>query len=213
MWVTSELGFGTAKVKFMASRFPLTLTGPRAFPSNVVAILVVCTAFVLITAAAGCLREEDLTIEQRSHQLASQLMCPVCDGQTIDGSNAQIAQDMRAKVHELLEDGDSNDEIREYFIVRYGEGILAAPASSGFNLIAWIVPMIIVAGGIGTVLLTIKNMRRSNMASKAFATRIAAIDSELSEYLHQVDSELSAISIKEAGQKDARHAPNDWADS
>ena len=197
----------------MASRFPPTLTGPRAFPGNVVAILVTCTAFVLITATTGCIREEDLTIEQRSHQLASQLMCPVCDGQTIDGSNAQIAQDMRAKVYELLKGGDSNDEIREYFIIRYGEGILAAPPRTGFNLIAWIVPMIIVTGGIGTVLLTIKNMRRSNMASKVFAGRPAAIDPALSKYLHQVDSELSAISTKEAKQKNASHASNDRADS
>ncbi|MGB1749130.1 MAG: cytochrome c-type biogenesis protein CcmH, partial [Dehalococcoidia bacterium] len=44
----------------------------------------------------GCLTEDDLSLEQRSHQLASELMCPVCDGQTIDGSNAQISQDMRA---------------------------------------------------------------------------------------------------------------------
>ena len=67
--------------------------------------------------------------------------------------------------------------------------------------------------GIGIVLLTIKNMRRSNMASKAFTRPSAAIDPELSEYLHQVDSELSSISTKEAGQKDASHAPNDRADS
>ena len=45
----------------------------------------------------GCIREEDITLEQRMHQLTNQLMCPVCDAQTIDGSNAQISQDMRAK--------------------------------------------------------------------------------------------------------------------
>ena len=80
-----------------------------------------------MAAATGCIREDDLSLEQRSHQLGGQLMCPVCDGQTIDGSNAQIAQDMRAKVRELLDTGSTNAQVKDYFVVRYGEEILAAP--------------------------------------------------------------------------------------
>ena len=118
-------------------------------------------------------------------------MCPVCDAQTIDGSNAQIAQDMRAKVRELLDTGITNAEIKDYFVVRYGEEILAAPGGGGFNSIAWIVPFFIVGGGIGIVLLTVRNLRRSNARSADLA--VAGADTGqngLSEYLAQVDRDL-----------------------
>ena len=149
---------------------------------------------VMLTTAVACIREEDITVEQRSHQLAGQLMCPVCDGQTIDGSNAQIAQDMRAKVRELLDTGLSNAEVKDYFVVRYGEEILAAPEGGGFSLIAWIVPFFIAFGGIGIALLTVRNLRRSNRRSVGLA--VAGGDSgaeanDLSKYLAQVDRDLS----------------------
>ncbi len=120
-------------------------------------------------------------------------MCPVCEGQTIDGSSAQISQDMREKVRELLDDGKTNAEVKEYFVLRYGEEILAAPEGSGFNMIAWIVPFFIVFGGVGIALLTIRNLRRSNIRSAApivAATVKNDVSEDLAEYLAQVDRDL-----------------------
>ena len=51
----------------------------RRFPNNVVATAFLLLTFVTVVTAVGCIREDDLTLEQRSHQLAGQLMCPVCD--------------------------------------------------------------------------------------------------------------------------------------
>lgn len=139
----------------------------------------------------GCLTEDDLSLEQRSHQLASELMCPVCDGQTIDGSNAQISQDMRAKVDELLIAGNTNSEIKDYFVVRYGEEILAAPSRSGFNMLAWIAPIVIVVGALAIALWTIRNMRRSTdqlVASTAQSTQ------SIDQFLEQVDRDLGGSS-------------------
>ena len=143
---------------------------------------------VILVAAMGCIREDDLTLEQRSHQLAAQLMCPVCDGQTIDGSNAQIAQDMRVKVRELLDSGSTNAQIKDYFVVRYGEEILAAPSGRGFNLIAWIVPFFIVSGGIAIALVTIRNLKRSNARSSGVASAGSG-SADLAEYLARVDKD------------------------
>jgi cytochrome c-type biogenesis protein CcmH len=173
--------------KVMASRIPFVLSGPRALPGKAASFWIAAVIFVLLVATSGCIREEDITLEQRAHQLAAQLMCPVCDGQTIDGSSAQISQDMRLKVRELLDRGDTNAEIKDYFVLRYGPEILAAPEGSGFNLLAWIVPVFIVVGGVGIALLAIKNMRNSGMRAQKANVEV---EDDLSEYLAQVDRDL-----------------------
>ena len=156
---------------------------------------------VVMMITFGCIREEDITLEQRMHQLTNQLMCPVCDAQTIDGSNAQISQDMRAKVQELLQEGKSNSEIKDYFVLRYGEDILAAPKGIGFNLLAWIMPIFIVLGGISIAFLALKNMRRSN--TQAAMTGMPK-QHELSKYLKQVDTDLGIHEDKNSQD----HNPN-----
>ncbi len=143
--------------------------------------------FLLVAATAACIREEDITIEQRLYQLSGQLLCPVCSGQTIDGSNAQIAQDMRAKVRDLLDSGNTNAEIKEYFVARYGQEILASPEGGGFNLIAWIVPVFIAFGGIGIALLTIRNLKRSHAR---VAVSAGGGRADLSEFLARIDQDL-----------------------
>jgi cytochrome c-type biogenesis protein CcmH len=189
----------------MASRFPLIVIGPRALSVRPAAVLLASTMIAIFAVATGCIREDDLTLEQRAHQLYSQLMCPVCDAQTIDGSNAPIAQSMRLKVRELLDDGKTNSEIKEYFVLRSpeGEAILAAPEGGGFNLLAWIVPFFITFGGIGIALLTIRNLRRSNARSAEFAAAgsgSATDQNDLAKYLAQVDRDLGISPIPAAGK-------------
>ena len=203
----------------MASRFPLIVIGPRALSVRPAAVLLASTMIAIFAVATGCIREDDLTLEQRAHQLYSQLMCPVCDAQTIDGSNAPIAQSMRLKVRELLDDGKTNSEIKEYFVLRSpeGEAILAAPEGGGFNLLAWIVPFFITFGGIGIALLTIRNLRRSNARSAEFAaagSRSATDQNDLAKYLAQVDRDLGISPIPAAGKAGpGTPSPDEKADS
>tara|TARA_Y100001936_G_scaffold188083_1_gene186196 strand:- start:1144 stop:1500 length:357 start_codon:yes stop_codon:yes gene_type:complete len=100
---------------------------------------------------------------------------------------------MRLKVRELLEEGNTNAQIREYFVVRYGEEILAAPGGRGFNRLAWIVPVVIVVGAIGIALFTIKNMRDSSLKKQTAAGTSEAVseyESDLDDYLAKVDRDL-----------------------
>ena len=200
----------------MASRFPFILIGPRALPNNSALLAVVGLFLIIFVSAIGCIREEDITLEQRSHQLAAQLMCPVCDGQTIDGSNAQIAQDMRLKVRELLDEGKTNGEVKDYFVLRYGEEILAAPDGSGFNLLAWVVPVFIVFGGIGIALLAIKNMRKAGLQAQSSPTP-AQRNGDLSDFLAQVDRDLSGTQDSRASAQESKSPkpsnPNEEANS
>ena len=183
----------------MATRLLSKLIGSHTLPNKTIVIASPIILLIVMMNTIGCIREEDITLEQRMHQLTNQLMCPVCDGQTIDGSNAQISQDMRAKVQELLDIGKSNSEIKDYFVLRYGEHILAAPKGVGFNLLAWIMPVFIVLGGISIAFLALKNMRRSNTQTELASTTERR---DLSEYLKQVDKDLGIHENKNAQDQD-----------
>jgi len=191
----------TGKYSPMATRLLSKLIGSHTLPNKNIVITSPILLFVVMIITFGCIREEDITLEQRMHQLTNQLMCPVCDAQTIDGSNAQISKDMRAKVQELLHEGKSNSEIKDYFILRYGEDILAAPTGIGFNLLAWIMPIFIVLGGISITFLALKNMRCSN--TKAALT-VTSNQQDLSKYLTQVDTDLGIYEDKNSQD----HNPN-----
>jgi len=203
----------------MASRIPFVMTGPRAFavgafPLRTLAISLTTLFLLALLSLTGCVREEDITLEQRAHQLAGELMCPVCDGQTIDGSNAQIAIDMRLKVRERLEAGDTNAEVRDYFVDRYGEEILAAPERSGFNLLAWVVPIVIVVGGIGIALVTIKNLRKAGLQAQeenVLSQPSQEDDNNLEKFLAQVDRDLGISPETDSGEQPK--APNEDSSS
>ena len=81
--------------------------------------------------------------ESRSQYLFENLMCPVCDGQTISESQSQLSKNMRSIVRIKLEEGLTNEEILEYFQSKYGTSILSNPPKSGFYSIVWLVPIIV----------------------------------------------------------------------
>ena len=161
-------------------------------------LLVLSTALVIFVASA-CISEDDLTIDQRAYQLSQQLMCPVCDGQTLDQSQAQISEDMKAVVREKLETGETNQEIRTYFVERYGELVLAAPTTSGFSLVAWAMPLLIFLAG---VLVVINAMRRMRSKPATLAANVSpssndtpepeSDEDDLTEYLKRVDAEIAS---------------------
>ena len=160
---------------------------PRLLTSLVVAMF-------LVASLAGCVKEDDLTPDQRAYRLDSELMCPVCDGQTIDQSHAQIAEDMKQTVREKIAAGESNQEIRDYFVDRYGEIVLASPEASGFNLIVWLMPVVIGGGGALAVFWVLKNMR-SQSSSAGTDSTISLQDRQLEQYLVRVDRDTGVSNV------------------
>lgn len=88
----------------------------------------------------------DAALELRARELAKVLRCPVCQGENIDESNAEVSRDLRLLVRERLVAGDSDSQVLDYVTDRYGEYVLFEPDSSGANLILWL------AGPAGLVL-------------------------------------------------------------
>ena len=80
----------------------------------------------------------DPILEERARDISKDLRCLVCQNESIDDSNASLAKDLRILVRERLVAGDSDDEVLNFIVDRYGEFALLKPRSDGFNLILWL---------------------------------------------------------------------------
>ena len=112
--------------------------GKSIISSNII-ILLISFLFILIS----CISNTDQT-NNREYNLFSQIMCPICDGQTIAESQASIAEDMKKMIRDQIKDGKEDKEILKYFEERYGQEILSNPIPKGFNLTIWIAPILII---------------------------------------------------------------------
>lgn len=80
---------------------------------------------------------DDPAMEARAREISAELRCVVCRGENIDESNATIARDLRLLVRERLVEGDSNDEVIDFIVDRYGEYVLMKPTTDGANVLLW----------------------------------------------------------------------------
>jgi cytochrome c-type biogenesis protein CcmH len=93
---------------------------------------------------------KDQALEKRAREISSGLRCLVCQNQSIDDSDAQLAKDLRLLVRERLVAGDTNDEVENFLVQRYGEFVLLKPAFRAHTLLLWLTPaLVLVLGGIG----------------------------------------------------------------
>jgi cytochrome c-type biogenesis protein CcmH len=106
------------------------------------------------------------TIDDRARALDSEIRCPVCQGTSIADSPAAFAAEMRAVVLEQLRAGMSDQQLRDFFVERYGVWILLAPPAQGPQLILWLAPAIALTGG---ALLLVYRARRSGHADPQLA--------------------------------------------
>src|SRR5436190_23753235 len=88
------------------------------------------------------------TLDQRVHDVASQLKCLVCQGESVADSPATLSLQMRGVIRQQLQSGKSEQEVIQYFVSRYGDRILLSPPWQGLTLLAWLVPIALMVGGI-----------------------------------------------------------------
>jgi cytochrome c-type biogenesis protein CcmH len=98
-------------------------------------------------------RLADPALEARARALSTELRCLVCQNQSIDDSDAQLAKDLRVLVRERLAAGDSDEEVIDYLVARYGEFVLLKPRLQGWGWIVWLAPPALLAvAGLGAYL-------------------------------------------------------------
>lgn len=82
--------------------------------------------------------------QKRYHVLVEELRCPKCQNQNLSGSNSPIAADLRRELHRMIEQGESDDEIKEFMVKRYGNFVLYRPPLDKNTVILWSLPAVLV---------------------------------------------------------------------
>lgn len=100
-------------------------------------------------------------LDARTTAIASTLRCPVCQGESIQDSPSQLAQQMRAVVKDRLRAGESPEEIKAYFVGRYGEWILLEPKMTGLNILLYVLPVVLVLGGLAFVVMLVRRWTKA----------------------------------------------------
>ena len=96
---------------------------------------------------------KDPALEARARAMSAQLRCLVCQNQSIDDSDAPLARDLRSLIREHLQKGESDSEIMDYVVDRYGEFVLLKPRLTTQTLVLWGTPFAVLALAAGMLLL------------------------------------------------------------
>lgn len=99
-------------------------------------------------------------VDARAHAIAVSLRCPVCQGLSVADSTSEAAVMFQRRIHELVAMGYTDDQIRDYFVERYGEWILLDPASGGLNDMLYVLPALLLGVGGLRVFATVVAWRR-----------------------------------------------------
>lgn len=126
---------------------------------------------LLLSVPALAVRPDEMLadpgLEARARTISEGLRCLVCQNQSIDDSDADLAHDLRVLVRERLTAGDSDQQVRDYLVARYGEYVLLNPVMAPHTLLLWIAaPVVLVIGGIVVLL----GARRKRVAGQAALT-------------------------------------------
>jgi len=113
-------------------------------------VLAVAALLLLAVLAGPAWGLSDREIDLRVQGITEMLRCPTCQGISVRDSEASFSQQIRAKVRRMVEEGQSDDDIKAYFVSRYGEWILRAPPAQGLGLVVWLAPLgaLVLAGGL-----------------------------------------------------------------
>ena len=159
--------------------------------------LVPVGVLVLVLALFPSIVSAEEAMSPKALEISNNLNCPVCEGQSVRDSNSQLARDMRRTVQERLDAGYTEDEVYDYFVDRYGVGILRNPPKSGFFMTLWWAPVIGLA--IGALVLGTFVTQRKRKQSDGEApddqgkSADSGADDDLSEYeaklLRELDSD------------------------
>lgn len=122
-------------------------------------------ACIAIAQAIDPLPFKDHAQEVRFQNLTRELRCLVCQNENLADSNADLARDLRHEVFNLMQQGKSDEEIKQYLVDRYSDFVLYDPPVQGSTLLLWFGPLVILLAGAAVVVVTVR--RRARPANAA----------------------------------------------
>jgi cytochrome c-type biogenesis protein CcmH len=126
----------------------------RSGRGGAVALLLLLSAFA---APAYAVQPSEMladpTLEARARALSAELRCMVCQNQSIDDSDAPLAADIRVLLRERIEAGDTDEQVMDFLVARYGEFVLLKPRLNAHTALLWITPfaVLLIGGGIAAL--------------------------------------------------------------
>lgn len=116
----------------------------KSFLTSLVLVLALCLPAAAVTPDEIL---DDPVLEERARDISLNLRCLVCQNQSIDDSDAGLAKDLRVLVRERLVEGDTNNEVIDFVVARYGEYVLLKPQFSVQNMALWATPLVVLLLG------------------------------------------------------------------
>ena len=126
----------------------------------------------------------DPVLEDRARELSKVIRCLVCQNESIDSSNADLARELRILVRERLTAGDSDAEVLDFLVARYGEFVLLRPRMTPANYLLWFGPAVLLMFGIAGIALYFKH-RRSGASAAGSAGLSAEEEAHIARLIYR----------------------------
>ena len=149
------------------------------------ALVILVLVVVIIPAAA---QGGDPGADEK--QLTQELWCPICNGIRLDVCEQKVCEQMREQIAIDLEAGKTTEQIKQEFIEFYGPSVLGEPPREGFSLLAWIVPVLLLVGGLADIVVLTRRWTRKP-APTAVPSAVPGTSQPEDPYLARVNRELS----------------------
>jgi cytochrome c-type biogenesis protein CcmH len=130
----------------------------------------------------------DAALEARARALSKELRCMVCQNQSIDDSEAPLAHDLRVLVRERLKAGDSDGQVLDYLVARYGEFVLLKPRFERHTALLWLAPLGVLLAGALTIVAGVVRRRAGAAAGAAPPPQLTPAEKERLANLVETDA-------------------------
>ena len=141
-------------------------------------------------AVAACQAGEEIPfLERRAQVLNRSIMCPVCPGESIDQSQNELAVQMRAIVDEQLAQGRTEEQIKAFFVERYGPSVLLEPPRSGVGLVLWLLPPVVLLIAVSVLAFVLRSMRGTARARNEGLDKSEGLsEEERAEFFQRIEA-------------------------
>ncbi|MCL4395725.1 MAG: cytochrome c-type biogenesis protein CcmH [Chloroflexi bacterium] len=154
-----------------------------------IGVIATAAAFLALSAPAPAAAQGP-NIDDQVNEIAKTLYCPVCPNTPLDVCSTQACAQWRALIKDKLQQGQTPQQIRDYFVAQYGDVVLGAPPAQGFNWLAYILPVIGILLGAAIAWVTVRQWLVQRSASANAPPEEPAIPKEYAERIEKDLKEL-----------------------
>jgi cytochrome c-type biogenesis protein CcmH len=165
-------------------------------------LLAIVLSLSLLLLVGGTASAADEALSAEALSIANSLNCPVCTGESVRDSSSQLAHDMRELIQQKLDQGQTRQQIMDYFVGAYGVTILRQPPKHGFSLALWWIPVVAVIAGLGILLGFLTQRHRWSAAAAAGGEQVTSVEMDdpgLARYEELIRQDVTAFDADFSG--------------